>query len=176
MAAEVKLPELGENLEGGDVLDVKVKVGDPIDATIASLDGQITLQLAVRRQDAGLAILMLILTPGRFLRAEDDIRELRLRDWEPRAMLKTKTTIVEKPLFPAIDIHKSQANAQRVYNERVATPQTLRTQEQVARFFVGLELVDPGLVQVHQWRPGPGDSAPEGTVSAHGAVARKAGA
>ena len=77
---------------------------------------------------------------------------------------------------PAIDIHQAQANAQRVYNERVATPQTLRTREQVARFFAGLELVDPGLVQVHQWRPGPGDSAPEGTVSAHGAVARKPGA
>ena len=56
---------------------------------------------------------------------------------------------------PAIDIHQSQANAQRVYNERVATPQTLRTREQVARFFAGLELVEPGLVQVHQWRPGP---------------------
>jgi hypothetical protein len=39
---------------------------------------------------------------------------------------------------PAIDIHQSQANAQRVYNERVATPQTLRTREQVARFFAGL--------------------------------------
>ena len=56
---------------------------------------------------------------------------------------------------PAIDIHHSQANAQRVYNERVATPQTLRTREQVARFFTGLELVEPGLVQVHQWRPDP---------------------
>ena len=77
---------------------------------------------------------------------------------------------------PAIDIHYSQANAQRVYNERVATPQTLRTREQVARFFTGLELVEPGLVQVHQWRPEPGDLAPEGTVSAHGAVGRKAGA
>jgi len=76
---------------------------------------------------------------------------------------------------PAIDIHQSQANAQRVYNERVATPQTLRTREQVARFFAGLELIDPGLVQVHQWRPDPGDFAPEGTVSAHGAVARKPG-
>ena len=38
--------------------NLKVKEGDPIEATIASLDGQITLQLAVRRQDAGLAILM----------------------------------------------------------------------------------------------------------------------
>ena len=57
---------------------------------------------------------------------------------------------------PAIDIHHSQANAQRVYNERVATPQTLRTREQVAGFFTGLDLVEPGLVQVHQWRPDPG--------------------
>ena len=74
---------------------------------------------------------------------------------------------------PAIDIHRSQADAQRVYNERVSTPQTLRTREQVAGFFTGLELVEPGLVQVHQWRPDPGDVAPEGTVSAHGAVGRK---
>jgi hypothetical protein len=74
---------------------------------------------------------------------------------------------------PAIDIHRAQADAQRVYNERVSTPQTLRTREQVARFFTGLELVEPGLVQVHQWRPDPGDFAPEGVVSAHGAVARK---
>ena len=27
MATEIKLPELGENLEGGDVLDVKVTAG-----------------------------------------------------------------------------------------------------------------------------------------------------
>jgi pyruvate dehydrogenase E2 component (dihydrolipoamide acetyltransferase) len=30
MASEIKLPELGENLEGGEVLDVKVKVGDTV--------------------------------------------------------------------------------------------------------------------------------------------------
>lgn len=34
-----------------------------------------------------------------------DIRELKLRDWQPRSMMVTKTTIVEKPLFPVIDIH-----------------------------------------------------------------------
>jgi len=77
---------------------------------------------------------------------------------------------------PAIDTHRAQADAQRVYNERVSTPQTLRTREQVARFFTGLELVEPGLVQVHQWRPDPGDFAPEGVVSAHGGVGRKPGA
>src|SRR2546425_7817227 len=30
MATEVKLPELGENLSGGDVLDVKVAAGDRV--------------------------------------------------------------------------------------------------------------------------------------------------
>jgi predicted TIM-barrel fold metal-dependent hydrolase len=34
-----------------------------------------------------------------------DIRNLKLRDWEPRPMLVTKATVVEKPMFPAIDVH-----------------------------------------------------------------------
>jgi hypothetical protein len=74
---------------------------------------------------------------------------------------------------PALDISAGQAESQRVYNQNVATAQTLRTRDEVARFFTGLELVPPGLVQVHQWRPDPADSAPGGTVSAHGGVARK---
>lgn len=37
--------------------------------------------------------------------AKSDIRELKLADWEPRSMLVTKTSVVEKPLYPAIDIH-----------------------------------------------------------------------
>jgi hypothetical protein len=74
---------------------------------------------------------------------------------------------------PALDISEAQAEGQRVYNQNVGTPQTLRTRDEVARFFSGLELVPPGLVQVHQWHPDPGDSAPQGTVSAHGGVARK---
>jgi hypothetical protein len=74
---------------------------------------------------------------------------------------------------PAVDIHPAQAEAQKRYNERVSTPQTLRTREQVARFFDGLELVPPGLVYVHTWRPDPGDTAPPDATSAHGGVARK---
>jgi hypothetical protein len=34
---------------------------------------------------------------------------------------------------------------------------TSRTREQVARFFDGLELVEPGLVRVEEWRPEPGE-------------------
>jgi hypothetical protein len=40
-----------------------------------------------------------------------------------------------------------------MYNQRVATPMTRRTEAQIARFFEGLGLVDPGLVPMAQWRP-----------------------
>jgi predicted TIM-barrel fold metal-dependent hydrolase len=38
-------------------------------------------------------------------RAQEDIKELKLRDWQPRSMLVTKETEVPKAKFPAIDIH-----------------------------------------------------------------------
>jgi predicted TIM-barrel fold metal-dependent hydrolase len=34
-----------------------------------------------------------------------DIKELKLRDWEPRSMLVTKSTVVETPAFKVIDVH-----------------------------------------------------------------------
>src|SRR6478672_12625477 len=36
---------------------------------------------------------------------KEDIRELKLRDWEPKSMMVTKSTVVEKPLYPVIDMH-----------------------------------------------------------------------
>ena len=62
----------------------------------------------------------------------------------------------------ALDISEAQAEGQRVYNQNVSTAQTLRTRDEVARFFTGLEFVPPGLVQVHQWHPDPEDDAPAG--------------
>ena len=74
---------------------------------------------------------------------------------------------------PASDIHSGQAEAQRRYNERVSTPQTLRSHAQVCRFFDGLALVPPGVVYVHTWRADPDDEPPTEMTSAHGGVARK---
>ncbi len=51
-----------------------------------------------------------------------------------------------------------------------------RAFEDVARFFDGLEMVDPGLVDVRLWRPGPrpaGTSRPQGRSLIYGGVARK---
>jgi S-adenosyl methyltransferase len=47
-----------------------------------------------------------------------------------------------------------------------------RSREQVGRFFDGLDLVEPGLVPIEEWHPGPGaDGAGKSTF--WGAVGRK---
>ena len=61
--------------------------------------------------------------------------------------------------------------AQEGYNETGAVPYALRTPEELASFFEGLELVEPGVVSCPLWRPGPGDSTAE--VDVFGGVARK---
>jgi hypothetical protein len=48
-----------------------------------------------------------------------------------------------------------------------------RDREQVARFFAGTDLVEPGLVRVEEWRPEPGGTAGTGTSALWGAVGRK---
>jgi predicted TIM-barrel fold metal-dependent hydrolase len=50
------------------------------------------------------AALLLLVLEGAPASAED-IRELKLKDWQPRSMLKTKVTHVEKAAFPVIDAH-----------------------------------------------------------------------
>ena len=41
-------------------------------------------------------------------------------------------------------------------NPVMAETVTARSRAQVARFFDGLELAEPGLVRITRWRPGPG--------------------
>jgi hypothetical protein len=51
---------------------------------------------------------------------------------------------------------------------------TFRTREQIARFFDGLDLIEPGLRIVSTWRPDPDTALPdEADVSVFGGVARK---
>ena len=76
---------------------------------------------------------------------------------------------------PASDIHTSQVStaANRI-NPLMAEPVTLRTHDRVGRFFAGLDLVEPGLVQLHRWRPGPGGPVPDGDIANYGGIGRKA--
>jgi O-methyltransferase involved in polyketide biosynthesis len=64
--------------------------------------------------------------------------------------------------------------AQETYNQSGAVPYHLRSPEQIAGFFEGLELVEPGLVSCPQWRRDPADdSDPDAGLDAFGGVARK---
>jgi hypothetical protein len=64
--------------------------------------------------------------------------------------------------------------AERQYNQRAAEPITLRTHAQVSRFFAGLELLEPGIVPVDQWRP-PAAGKPRDDIGIYAGVGRKTG-
>ena len=65
--------------------------------------------------------------------------------------------------------------AQQGYDDSGAVPYRLRSPEQIAGFFEGLELVEPGVVSVTRWRPEPADTAggPPDELDAFGGVGRK---
>jgi hypothetical protein len=77
-------------------------------------------------------------------------------------------------LYDGTDTDPAYAEALRGYNARSgAVPYTPRSTDQIARFFDGLELLEPGVVSVVRWRPDPHpwDEPPE--VACAGGVARK---
>ena len=58
-------------------------------------------------------------------------------------------------------------------NEPMSGPRaTMRDRAAISRFFDGLELVEPGVVQPQRWRPEPGTPSPP-QVTAWCGVARK---
>jgi S-adenosyl methyltransferase len=63
---------------------------------------------------------------------------------------------------PASDIQPAaMAEMTRRVNERMrGTMATLRTRDEIASFFSGLQLAEPGMVQPQQWRPGPTTETP----------------
>ena len=75
---------------------------------------------------------------------------------------------------PASDVAVDQmARSMRNYNAQARDPLTARTHAEVSRFFEGLDLVEPGVVQVHRWRAGVGDLATDRELANYGGVGRK---
>ncbi len=73
---------------------------------------------------------------------------------------------------PASDVHAAQiGTAANRLNQVMAAPVTMRSHAEVARFFDGLDLVEPGVVQLHRWRAVPADADVE--LANYGGVARK---
>src|SRR5271165_1711923 len=57
-----------------------------------------------------------------------DIRDLKLRDWEPRSMLVSRTTNVPKARFPVVDVHNHLGGGKAIL-----------TPERVARYLAEME-------------------------------------
>ena len=71
----------------------------------------------------------------------------------------------------ASDIEQEEVSeAAKRLNRLAHQRPTLRSHTDVARFFAGLELVEPGLVQIQQWRPGIEANRP---VAMWGGLGRK---
>lgn len=72
--------------------------------------------MSAKHLAAALAALLLVAAG-----AEEDIRELKLRDWEPRSMLIVTAHEPEKPRYPAIDVHNHLGGGKQVLTaDRVA--------------------------------------------------------
>ena len=78
-------------------------------------------------------------------------------------------------LCDGTDTNPAGVAAQEQYNRSGAVPYRLRSPAQLTGFFDGLELVEPGVVSVSQWRPHPADAVggPPAAVDAFGGVGRK---
>jgi trans-aconitate methyltransferase len=75
---------------------------------------------------------------------------------------------------PASDILADQiGEAARRVSARSAGTTTLRSRAEVAHFFDGLDLMDPGLVQVHRWQPGSAVPDDGEQVAGYAGLARK---
>jgi hypothetical protein len=74
---------------------------------------------------------------------------------------------------PASDVTDQMAQSMRGYNQRVTAPLTARTHAEVCRFFDGLDLVEPGVVQLHRWRAGTSAPGRGRDLANYGGIGRK---
>jgi predicted TIM-barrel fold metal-dependent hydrolase len=68
-----------------------------------------------------------------------DIRDLKLRDWEPRSMMVAKTSVVEKPMFPVIDMHNHLGGGKNALTPAVVKRYLTEMDEAGVRTVVNLD-------------------------------------
>jgi hypothetical protein len=125
---------------------------DYIDADLREPDK--ILELAARTLDFSKPVAIMLLAIQQFLPDFDEAYRvtMRLLDAVPSGSylaINHATLDFGDPASYAANIE-----AQRTWNEISNETITPRTGDQIIRFFNGLELLEPGLVSVPQWRPG----------------------
>jgi trans-aconitate methyltransferase len=127
------------------------------------------LSEAAGRLDFGQPIGVLLIGILQLIQDEDEPRAIVTRLMEavpPGSWLAV--------FHPASDILADQmTEVARQVSARSTTPTTLRSKAEVMQFFDGLELIEPGLVQVHRWRPGSPAPDMDDEVPGYAGLARK---
>jgi hypothetical protein len=111
-------------------------------------DADSILEAAAKTLDFGQPIALMLLAVMQFISDDEDPCTLVARIVEA---LPTGSYLVIS--HPTDDFNPNRGESIQRYNERVADTATLRGKAETARFFEGLDLAEPGIVGVSQWRP-----------------------
>jgi O-methyltransferase involved in polyketide biosynthesis len=103
---------------------------------------------AARTLDFGKPVALMLLAVLQFILPEQDPYGLVSR---LMAELPSGSYLVIS--HPTDDFNPNKGESMKVYNERSAEPAVVRDKAATARFFDGLDLVEPGVVPVSGWRP-----------------------
>ncbi len=131
-----------------------------IDADLRDPDG--ILAAAAQTLDFGQPVAVMLLAILGHLGEDDDPHAVvaRLMDAVPSGSY----LVVSHP----IDTSAEMNEAARVWNEASPVKIWPRSRAEIARFFTGLELLEPGVVSLPEWRPdGPGADGEPGVMVPH---------
>jgi hypothetical protein len=76
-------------------------------------------------------------------------------------------------LYDGVNTDKSKVEAEAAYADTGAAAYHNRSPEQIRRFFEGLDLIEPGVVSISEWRANPAMVGTVKPTGSHGGVARK---
>jgi len=128
---------------------------------------------AARTLDFSQPVAVMILMTLQYVPDADDPHQIvrTLMDAMPPGSYLAISDVARDPAADA----NVEASTERLNKRLGPVRQTIRSPQEIGRFFDGLELTEPGLVQLPQWRPDLGYTGPvEGiTLSAYCGVARK---
>ncbi|MEV4333317.1 SAM-dependent methyltransferase [Streptomyces sp. NPDC049597] len=143
-------------------------VTDYLDADLRDTDT--ILERAAKTLDLSRPVGLMLLGVVIFVEDDEESYALvrRLMDaLAPGSHLVLSHTITS-PAMPDVDA------AVAFWNEHGTPRLTQRTPDQLARYFEGLELLEPGIVSCNRWRPDKGDPAMPDEVAMFAGVGRKA--
>jgi hypothetical protein len=136
-------------------------------------DPRSILDEAAKTLDFGQPVAVMILMTLQYVADADDPQQI-VRTLVDAVPSGSYLAISDVAMDLAADANVT-ASADKLNEHLRTTRQTIRSLEQIAGFFSGLKMVEPGLVQLPQWRPDPGDADPAQDValSAYCGIGRK---